>query len=94
MGKINLDFTVFQRHDPGTGELETIIRKGSAHQTSKELHIYQTCIKAHTQGYKAKGNTPRERTLDVRQHLSNSAHICENINTKEELEKHLKEMGS
>lgn len=93
MGKLDMDFTVFQRRDPVTGELETIVRESSARQTSEELNVFQRCVSALMKGYKAKGETAKERSQDLRNRFSQVAKQCESVNTKEQLRQFLEKKG-
>lgn len=77
MGKISLDFSVHDRKDPVTGEVSTIIRKGSARQTSQRLKSFQRCIGEQMRGrnFTVPGD-PQASSRAVREAFSEAAQQC------------------
>jgi len=77
MGTLDLDYTIYSRDDPVTGQTGHYIRKGSANQTSEELKNHQQCVRENMEGYTASGDTAEEKARNVRQKLSSVSKSCE-----------------
>ena len=77
MGKISLDFSVFDRADPVTGEVSTIIRKGSSRQTSERLKNFQRCVREQMVGREfTVPDDPAQSSRNLRQALAEAARQC------------------
>lgn len=79
MGKISLDFSVHDRKDPVTGEVQTIIRKGSARQTSPRLKAFQRCVAQQMRGRTFNEGSASENARAVRRAFSNAANQCQGV---------------
>lgn len=77
MGTLELDYTIYSRDDPVTGETGHYIRKGNANQNSEELKNHQQCVKENMEGFEASGDTAEDRARNVRQKLSSVSKSCE-----------------
>lgn len=77
MGSLDLDYTIYSRSDPVTGQTSHHIRKGSANQNSEELKNHQQCVRENMQGYTASGDSAEERARNVRSKLSSVSKSCE-----------------
>ena len=76
MGKLDLDFTPYQRRDPVTGETEKLVRKGNSRQSSPRLKAFQRCVREQMTGRTFSGATPKERSRAVRAALTDAAKTC------------------
>lgn len=76
MGKINLDYTIFSRRDPVTGNPQTLIRQGNAMQSSEKLKSFRRCVADKMRGASASGNTGAERAASIRDQFREAAKQC------------------
>ena len=71
-----LGMEVYKRRDPVMGDVKSFVRSDHSRQSSANLKAFQRCVRQGLEGYKASGNTPKERAQNQRQHFAQVAQSC------------------